>query len=57
MRNVLLKIRSVLSGDNFLNDVVFFLLRKLGFNDFTKLAACVGKVINLSVVFAQILDH
>jgi len=37
--------------------MMFFLLRKLGFNDFTKLAACVGKVINLYVVFAQILDH
>jgi|APCry1669192319_1035405.scaffolds.fasta_scaffold506100_1 hypothetical protein len=34
-----------------------FLLRKLGFNDFERLTACAGKVINLSVVFAQILDH
>jgi hypothetical protein len=33
------------------------LLKKLGFNDFAKLTACVGKVIDLSVVFAQMLDH
>ncbi len=47
---------SVLSGDNFLNDVFVF-LRKLGFNDFAKLNACVGIIITSSVVFTQMLDH
>jgi hypothetical protein len=37
--------------------MMFFLLRKLGFNDFAKLTACVVKMMDLSVVFTQILDH